>query len=82
LIRAAALAVEGISIESAGGSQGACGQSPESTGYHRDFLLIQITSAPPNQYSVLVIHFFPFIKLGPLSGPKLVKKSLHNGNGY
>jgi hypothetical protein len=58
LIRAAALAVEGISIESAGGSQGACGQSPQSTGYHRDFLLIQITSAPPNQYSVLVIHFF------------------------
>jgi hypothetical protein len=48
LIRAAALAVEGISVESAGCSQGACGQSPEPTGYHRDFLLIQITSALAN----------------------------------
>ena len=45
LIGAATLAVEGISVESAGCSQGACGQGPEATGYHLDFLLIQITSA-------------------------------------
>jgi hypothetical protein len=45
LIGAAALAVEGISVESAGRSQGACGQRPEPAAYLRDFVLIQITSA-------------------------------------
>jgi hypothetical protein len=56
----AALAEEGISIESAGCSQGACGQRPEPTGYHCDFVLIQITSALAEQYSVLVIHVVSF----------------------
>jgi hypothetical protein len=82
LIGAAALAVEGISIESAGCSQGACGQRPEPTGYYRDFLLIQITSALASQYSVLVIHVFllsSFHHLRPLSGHKLFKKSLFGG---
>jgi hypothetical protein len=60
LIRAAALAVEGISIESAGCSQGACGQRPEPTRYHCDFVLIQITSTLAEQYSVLVIHVVSF----------------------
>jgi len=58
LIGAAALAVEGISVESAGCSQRACGQRPEPTGYHRDFLVIQGTSALAKQYSVQVIHTF------------------------
>jgi len=58
----AALAEEGISIKSAGCSQGACGQRRDSTGYHGDFMLIQITSTLANQYSVLVIHAFsPFV---------------------
>lgn len=48
LVRAAALAVEGISVKSAGCSQCACGQRPEPTGYHRDFMFIQITSALAN----------------------------------
>jgi hypothetical protein len=48
LVRAAALAVEDITVESAGCSQGACGQRPEPTGHHRDFMLIQITSALAN----------------------------------
>jgi hypothetical protein len=60
LIGAATLAVEGISIESAGRSQGACGQRPEPTGYHCDFVLIQITSTLTEQYSVLVIHVVSF----------------------
>jgi hypothetical protein len=57
-IGATALAVEGIPIESAGCSQGACGQRPEPTGYDRDFLVIQITSALAKQYSFVVIHIF------------------------
>src|SRR5690349_17786196 len=60
LIGAAALAVEEISIESAGCSQGACGQRPEPTGHHCDFVLIQITSTLAKQYSVLVIHVVSF----------------------
>jgi len=48
LIGAAALAVEGISVESAGCSQGACGQRPEPAAYLHDFMLIQITSALAN----------------------------------
>src|SRR5690349_17861944 len=51
LIGAAALAVEGISVERAGCSQSTCGQRPEPTGYHRDFMLIQITSALASQHS-------------------------------
>jgi hypothetical protein len=58
LIGAAALAVEGISVESAGCRQGACGQRPEPTGYHLDFLLVQITSSLADQHSVLIIHVF------------------------
>jgi hypothetical protein len=73
LIGAAALAVEGISVGSAGCSHGACGQRPEPTGYHLDFLLIQITSAPASQHSVLIIHNFLLSLLSPLSGPKLFK---------
>jgi len=60
LIGAAALAVESISIESAGRSQGACGQRPEPAGYHCDFMLIQIASTLTEQYSVLVIHVVSF----------------------
>ena len=45
LIGAAALTVEGISVESAGCGQGACGQCPEPAAYLHDFVLIQITSA-------------------------------------
>ena len=60
LIGAAALAVEQISIESAGCSQGASGQRPEPTGYHCDFVLIQVTSTLAEQYSVLVIHVVSF----------------------
>jgi hypothetical protein len=56
----AALAEEGISVKSAGCSQGACGQRRDSTGYHGDFLLIQITSTLAEQYSVLVIHVVSF----------------------
>src|ERR1051326_6498439 len=56
LVGAAALTVEGISIGSAGCSKGACGQSPEPTGYHCDFLLIQITSALAAYPSIPVIH--------------------------
>jgi hypothetical protein len=66
--------VEGISVESAGCSQGACGQRREPTGYHRDFPLIQITSTLTDQYSVLVIHAVSFRSLGPLSGPNLFKR--------
>jgi hypothetical protein len=61
LIGAAALAVEGISVESAAYSQGAFGRRPKPTAYHLDFLLVQVTSAPASQHSVLVIHnFFSF----------------------
>jgi hypothetical protein len=67
LIGAAALAVEEISVESAGRSQGACGQRPEPTGHHLDFLLIQITSSLADQHSVLVIHAYLLSSfLGPL----------------
>jgi hypothetical protein len=45
LIGAAALAVEGISIESAGCCHGACGQRSEPAAYLHDFVLSQITSA-------------------------------------
>jgi len=76
LIGAAALAVEGISIESAGCSQRACGQCPKPTGHHCDFVLIQITSTLAKQYSVLIIHVVSFRHLGPLSGPNLVKEVL------
>jgi hypothetical protein len=72
----AALAEEGISVKSAGCSQGACGQRRDSTGYHGDFMLIQITSTLANQYSVLVIHAVSFRHWGPLSGPNLVKEVL------
>jgi hypothetical protein len=41
----AALAVEGISVNSAGCCQGACGQRPDPAAYLYDFVLIQITSA-------------------------------------
>jgi hypothetical protein len=50
-----------ISVEGAGGSQGAFGRRPEPAAYLLDFLLSQVTSAFANQYSVLVIHaFFSF----------------------
>jgi hypothetical protein len=45
LVIAAALAVEGISIGSAGCCKGACGQRREPAAYLHDFVLIQITSA-------------------------------------
>lgn len=56
----AALAEEGISVKSVGCSQGACGQRCDSTGYHCDFVLIQIASTLADQYSILVIHVVPF----------------------
>jgi len=77
LIGAAALAVEGISVESAGRGQGACCQRPEPTGYHRDFLVIQITSSLADQHSVLVLHAYLLSLFWVRwSGPKLVKRSL------
>jgi len=45
-----------ISIEVAGGSHGAFGRRPEAAAYLLDFLAGQITSAPANQHSVLIIH--------------------------
>jgi hypothetical protein len=71
-----------FTVEYAYGNQGACGQRPEPAAYLLDFLLVQVTSTLANQYSVLVIHVFSPFVMGPLSGPKLVKRNLHGGNGY
>ena len=69
--------MEGISVESAGRGQGACGQRPEPTGYHRDFLVIQITSSLADQYSGLVIHvYLLFIHWVRWSGPKALQENL------
>ena len=46
LIGTAALAVESISVEGAGGSHAAFGRGPQSAGYLHDFVLVQVTSAP------------------------------------
>jgi len=53
-----------ISIKGAGRSQGAFGRRPETAAYLLDFLLIQVTSTPAGQYSVLIIHVFLLGLLG------------------
>ena len=45
-----------IAVKGAGYSQAAFGRRPESAAYLVDFLLVQVTSAPASQHSVLIIH--------------------------
>jgi hypothetical protein len=59
-----------ISIDGAGCGHATFGRRPEPAAYLLDFLLSHVTSAPANQYSVLIIHVFLLSSfLGPLSGP-------------
>jgi hypothetical protein len=68
--------VEGISVKSAGSSQGACGQRPQPTGDHRDFLIVQVASAPAEQYSVLIIHAFSFHHFGSVERAQALQKEV------
>jgi hypothetical protein len=45
-----------ISVDGAGRSHAAFGRRPEAAAYLLDFLTSQITSAPANQHSVLIVH--------------------------
>ena len=54
--KGATVLVGAFSVEDAYCNQGACGQRSEAAAYLLDFLLIQVTSALTNQYSVLVVH--------------------------
>jgi hypothetical protein len=55
-----------FAVEYAHCNQGACSQRPETAAYLLDFLLVQVTSTLPNQYSILVIHncspFVPWVR--------------------
>jgi hypothetical protein len=45
-----------IAVKGTGCSQAAFGRRPEPAAYLVDFLLVQVTSAPASQHSVLIIH--------------------------
>ena len=45
-----------IAVKGAGCSKAAFGRRPEPAAYLVDFLLVQVTSAPASQHSVLIIH--------------------------
>jgi hypothetical protein len=68
--KGATVLVGAFSVEDAYCNQGACGQRSEAAAYLLDFLLIQVTSALTNQYSVLVVHACSPFAIGSVEGPK------------
>jgi len=69
-----------ISIDGAGRGHAAFGRRPEAAAYLLDFLASQITSAPSNQHSVLIIHSgFSFHHFGAVERAQALKKSLTGG---
>src|SRR5215831_9920330 len=73
----AALAEESISVQvgirpSRCGAEGCCTYSSTDV---LDFLLTQGTSAPAKQYSVLVIHIFLLLLIGPVARPQTLQES-------
>jgi hypothetical protein len=63
-----------ISIDGAGCSHAAFGRRPEPAAYLLDFLLSHVTSAPANQYSVLIIHAYSPFVVGPVERARVRQK--------
>lgn len=74
--KGATVLVGTFSVKDAYCDQGACGQRSEAAPYLLDFLLIQVTSAQTNQYSVLVVHACSLFAIGSVERAQARQESL------